>query len=891
MYTLRNFLLILACFLSLICMLVIVPPPISHSQEQPLMEKDSPPDLTPYNRPAIPEDLNPGGGPVRLPGKPALPSAIFPTIFVRDLVVSNTNPNLTTTDIANDGEPSIAIDPTNTNQIVISAFSGSWGANAPLWHSTDGGNTWTEQFTVPVPPGLAAATTANCPCDQAFDYDRTNGVSGTFLSNIDIFSGTTTDPTMSTVWNWLVQLGVAQRTNNVTTSGIDQPWLLVNRDPTTANQDNIYVAYDELNSNSMRVAVSLGTNPPNFVRDNLSGMTGGGFVNPGHRLAVDRNNGTVYSLWQVRAGGGDDGTHNISYRLNRSTDGGQTWTLNGNMGGITVATADSTQACNAGCGPGCMNNTFKFGTVNALLGGVLHAAVDPTNSDLYYVYGNRDAATNNNRLAIRRLTSDGMGGLNVGAEVFVTGQVQAALPSVAVASDGTVGVLYTQFDGISSMSNIPIFSVHFAMSIDQGQTFPINLVLENFLSSATDNGACRQRVFGDYQQVKAVGTTFFGVFPGNGVPFGRTIANHDPIFFKIQTNCTISCPSDVTVPNDPGQCGANVTYPDPNAISCGTVTCAPASGSFFPVGTTAVNCSTEAGPSCSFNVTVNDTENPVITCPANITVGNDPGLCSATVNPGTATATDNCPGVSVAGTRSDGQPLNAPYPVGTTTITWKATDAKNNMATCQQTITVKDVEPPVINASVASSCLWPPNHSLVNVGLSLAVSDNCTPAAQIVVDVAVTSDEPPDGMTPGDGNFSPDAVITGTGVNRTIQLRRERMGGGDGRVYLIRITATDQFNNSSLKVLRVDVPKNQHPRTSSAPCAIDSRPVPGGDAPDGGFFATSPPAPIIGPKAAIWLPINSSVGARSATRNRNFRRSRQFSPPRLSILSSKKLRN
>jgi hypothetical protein len=723
-------------------------------------------------------------------------------------VVSNTNPNLATTDTANDGEPSIAIDPNNTNEIVISAFSGSWGANAPLWHSLDGGNNWTRQFTVPVPPGLAAATTANCPCDQAFDFDRTNGASGTFLTNVDIYSGTTTDPTMSTSWNWLVNMGVAQRTNTPTTTGIDQPWLLVNRDPTVAAQDNTYVAYDELNSNSMRVAVSLGTNPPNFVRDNLSGNTGGGFVNPGHRLAVDRNNGTVYSLWQVRAGGGDDSTHNISYRLNRSTDGGQTWTLNGNAGGIVVATGDSTQACNAGCGAGCTNNTFKFGTVNALLGGVLHAAVDPTNSDVYYVYGNRDATTNNNRLAIRRLTSNGMGGLNVGAEVFVTGQVQAALPSVAVASDGTVGVLYTQFDGISAMSGFPIFSVHFAMSIDQGQTFPVNLVLENFLSSATDNGACRQRVFGDYHQVKAVGTTFFGVFTGNGAPFGRTIANHDPIFFKIQTNCTISCPSNVTVANDPGLCGATVTYPDPTAISCGTVTCTPASGSFFPVGTTVVNCSTQAGPTCSFNVTVNDVEKPVIT------------------------------------------------------------------------------------ASVANTCLWPPNHDLVNVGLSLAVSDNCTSPAQIAVDVKVTSDEAPDGR--GDGNFSPDAVVTGTGANRIIELRSERVGGGDGRVYLIHITATDQSNNSSEKVLRVDVPANQSAHPVAAPCAIDSRPVAGGDAPDGGFFATSPPAPIIGPKnakkARILIP-TISPPARSAPHGNGSKlldKKRELSPAQPSM---QKLRN
>ncbi|MEO5856186.1 MAG: HYR domain-containing protein [Chthoniobacterales bacterium] len=807
------------------------------------MEKDGPPDITPYARPAIPEDFAPGGRPA-LP-QLDLPSGIFPTAFVRDVVVSNTNPNLTNTDTANDGEPSIAIDPNNTNRIIISAFSGTWGANSPLWESNDGGSTWTERFTVPVPPGLPAATTNGCPCDQAFDFDRSNRVSGTFLSSVDIYSGTTTDATMSGSWSWLLNMGVAQRTNSVTTTGIDQPWLLVNRDPTTSTQDNIYVAYDELTTNSQRVAVSLGTNPPNFVRDNLSGNTGGGFVNPGHRLAVDPSNGAVYSLWQVRTGAGDDSTHNISYRLNRSTDGGQTWTLNGNGGGIAVATGDSTQACNAGCAAPCANNTFKFGTVNALLGGVLHAAVDPTNSDVYYVYGNRDSATNNNRLAIRRLTSDGSGGLNTGGEVFVTGQVQAALPSVSVASDGTVGVLYTQFDGLSAMSSIPMFSVHFAMSTDQGQTFPIDLVLENFLSSATDSGACRQRVLGDYQQVKAVGTTFFGVFTGNGVPFGRTTANHDPIFFKVQTDCTITCPANVNVSNDPGQCGAVVNYPAPNAVSCGTVTCSPPAGTFFPLGTTTVNCSTQAGPACSFTVTVNDTENPVITCPANITVGNDPGLCSAIVNPGTATATDNCPGVTVLGTRSDGQALNASYPVGLTTITWKATDAVGRMATCAQTVTVNDLEPPVITASVGATCLWPPSHDLVDVGLSLAVSDNCTPAAQIAIDVKVTSDERAE-EAGGDGKFSPDAVVSGTGVNRTIKLRRERVGGRDGRVYFIRITATDQYNNASLKMLRVDVPSDQGSRGGT--CATDSRPVPGADAPDGGFFVTSPPAPVIGSK-------------------------------------------
>ena len=81
---------------------------------------------------------------------------------------------------------------------------------------------------------------------------------------------------------------------------------------------------------------------------------------------------------------------------------------------------------------------------------------------------------------------------------------------------------------------------------------------------------------------------------------------------------------------------------------------------------------------------------PQITCPADIDVFSDPGQAFATLNPGTATATDagGCP-VVIVGTRSDGQPLNATYPAGITLITWKATDAANQMATCVQTIKVR----------------------------------------------------------------------------------------------------------------------------------------------------------------------------------------------------------
>ena len=83
--------------------------------------------------------------------------------------------------------------------------------------------------------------------------------------------------------------------------------------------------------------------------------------------------------------------------------------------------------------------------------------------------------------------------------------------------------------------------------------------------------------------------------------------------------CTVTCPANVTQAAAAGQCSAVVTYTAPTTTgTCGTVTCAPASGSTFTVGMTTVTCTAAAGPSCTFTVMVTDSQNPTITCPADI---------------------------------------------------------------------------------------------------------------------------------------------------------------------------------------------------------------------------------------------------------------------------------
>jgi hypothetical protein len=98
--------------------------------------------------------------------------------------------------------------------------------------------------------------------------------------------------------------------------------------------------------------------------------------------------------------------------------------------------------------------------------------------------------------------------------------------------------------------------------------------------------------------------------------------------------------------------------------------------------------------SATETVTVVDKENPWLAAPASDSVDNDPHLPSAVVSVGSAQAADNCPGVKVSSARSDGAAMSAPFMVGTTTITWTASDSSGNTTSASQSIKVHDGEAP-----------------------------------------------------------------------------------------------------------------------------------------------------------------------------------------------------
>jgi hypothetical protein len=175
--------------------------------------------------------------------------------------------------------------------------------------------------------------------------------------------------------------------------------------------------------------------------------------------------------------------------------------------------------------------------------------------------------------------------------------------------------------------------------------------------------------------------------------------------------CALACPEDVTVTADTTQDpdGPGGADPVPGALvsfaaaepsgECGAVTSSPASGSFFPVGTTLVSSTSANGGACSFTVTVIGAGGPTISCPASYsTVADGCETTIAASDLGQPAATGE--GVEVSAERNDGKALDEPFPAGATTVTWTATDVAGRRVSCTQTVNVgvNDTTAPTITA-------------------------------------------------------------------------------------------------------------------------------------------------------------------------------------------------
>ncbi len=242
---------------------------------------------------------------------------------------------------------------------------------------------------------------------------------------------------------------------------------------------------------------------------------------------------------------------------------------------------------------------------------------------------------------------------------------------------------------------------------------------------------------------------------------------------------------DIQLPNDPGVCGAIASWIAPTSSdNCPgeALTASAVPGTLFPIGTTTVTyTATDASGnaiSTSFNVTVDDTENPQLAgLPGSQSVSNDPGVCGAQVFWREPTATDNCPLVTLSGDATSGDL----FPIGTTTVAYTAADATGNSVSGSFDVTVADSENPSLTGTPTDLTL---NTDLGACGATLSwaeptASDNC-------LGVTLTS------------NLPPRALLA---IGATV----------------VTYTATDAVGNSVSESFTVTVIDNEPPTLSDPP--------------------------------------------------------------------------
>ncbi len=305
---------------------------------------------------------------------------------------------------------------------------------------------------------------------------------------------------------------------------------------------------------------------------------------------------------------------------------------------------------------------------------------------------------------------------NCGAKLKRTG--------LASGSQFPIGTSTIEFTATDVYGNTDVCS--FTITVKAGDQPPVFANCPSAINVDTDPGICGANVTfatptasdengnlevnqtegpksGEIFPVGATKVTFLATDSSNNTAtcsFNVTVTdNEDPV---------ITCPADITVTADFGANGKVVTYDPPvftdNCSATMKRTAGLASGSEFPIGDTVntflVTDASGNTHTCSFTITVNekkDTVKPEITCPEAISVNNDKGICGAVVNYPLPTATDNSGNPTVS--LKDGPAPGDTFPVGTTKVTYTATDDAGNTSECSFQVMVIDAENPLITCS------------------------------------------------------------------------------------------------------------------------------------------------------------------------------------------------
>jgi hypothetical protein len=231
-------------------------------------------------------------------------------------------------------------------------------------------------------------------------------------------------------------------------------------------------------------------------------------------MAIDPS-GRAYVICKKREGttGAAAGFENVHFTVNRSDDGGVTWSALG-ASGVCVHGTNTVQTF----------FTTSFG--NPAKGKVARArssdawiAVAPTDGLVYAAYVSRDSSG----FAQIFVASSGDAGSTWTSARVTDGTHNCAYPEIAVTAKHTIGVLYIDYDDAGPGT---LFRHHLALYTNSKRS---DQILQSMDPGPIANAASGF-LWGDYEGLTALESTFYGVFTGASI--GRTTSQLDPIFFK-----------------------------------------------------------------------------------------------------------------------------------------------------------------------------------------------------------------------------------------------------------------------------------------------------------------------------------------------------------------------